>query len=199
MELNKLFENISEEYLTDSTKFANWILSLYQQGHLHGHNAVGPFGEELVKKFFYYLLPLEDNAKKEFIANFEDKTFDTGKRSFFMEGSLNAKGTSCGSFRSELIEYIGRIRKEAEVYMYQHNLITKEEISDLFYHLRHNMGGSDVYMYLTGITANVNYYKMHLVCTEEDLENYLQNYEGKEKEFGCKTLEKFKKDKASAL
>lgn len=197
METNNLFENFSEEFLADSNKFAEWVISLYRQGHLHGYVAVQPFAEELVVKFFHYFIPLNGNKKKEFIDKFTNYGKDGNRYSFDLEELLADVHTDCSSLRANLVNHIVSIRKHAEKYLMEKNVLPKEELSDLFYHLAHNMGGSDIYNRLLGITANVHYFNEHDVVSKEDLENYLNNYDGKEKEFGCNPLEKFKKDKAS--
>ncbi len=198
MQNSVLFENFSTESLIDSTKFAKWIAPLYHHGNLHGHLAVQPFAEELVERFFHYLIPLDEKAKKEFIDKFTNYWRDGDRYSFDLEALLAVASTNCASLRTTLIQHAARIRNEAEKYLLENNAIAKDELTSLFYHLRHNMGGSDIYNKLSGITANVHYLNEHSVVSKEDLEDYLNNYYGKEKEFGCRALEKFKKDRGVA-
>lgn len=191
-----LFKNISEEVFTDPIKFALWVLDLYNKEFLRGHLAVQPFAEELVERFFHYLIPLEEPDKKDFIEKFTNYGDDGDRYSFILQGKLREKGTSCNSLRSKLIEQIGTIRKQAEIYINKQGLLPKEEVSNLFYHLAHNLGSSDIYNQLRSITQNVEYFRNYNVVSMDDLENYLKNYDGKEKKFGCNPLEKFKQDKA---
>ncbi len=139
-------ENIPDECLSNPSKFGDWLLSLYKEGRLRNHTDFqGQFTEGLVLKFLDYVIPLELEDKKNFMDKFSEYVKGQDAYSSDLKNILLKNNIEPRDLQYKLMEYLKQTRNEAEKYLAEKDVLPKEELSDLFYNLRHNIGTSCIY------------------------------------------------------